>query len=147
MPRLIDNPDNDITNHMKMAQVHVAIASPRWDPSLARVLNVMTDVSKLAIIPVSQGRLTRDMLPRVKRGQGDKPGIVGGRLVEAAEGIVRLEAGLTPGALGPALVSLLTAEPAPQLVPETRDLDVFITTSIWFHICGAGGCAWLWAHS
>lgn len=123
--------------------MHVAIATPHHDPTLAGLVDELLQLSREAGLPVVEGRLGREALPRVRAASTSATGgpwVEGGRLVEGSGGIVRLEACLLPGATGSALGRVLMAAPAGvRLVPGSADVDVHVSTSLWLGVCGAGG--------
>lgn len=113
-------------------QVHLALATPGWDPQVHGVLRMLSRSLTPAAVDASMA--ARRLLPAALGRQE----VEGGSLAAAGGGVLLLDAGACSSSAGASLTACLGAGDRLRLVADAPDLDMRVTATLWLYFAATG---------
>uniref|UniRef100_A0A1D1ZXY3 Uncharacterized protein n=1 Tax=Auxenochlorella protothecoides TaxID=3075 RepID=A0A1D1ZXY3_AUXPR len=109
-------------------QVHLALATPGWDPRVHGSLRTLA--RRLTPVGIDASTSARQLLPLALGRQGAE----GGSLAAAGPGVLLLDAGACSVRAGTSLMACLGAGDRLRVVADAPDLDLHATATLWLHL-------------
>ncbi|KAL6766898.1 hypothetical protein ACKKBG_A37815 [Auxenochlorella protothecoides x Auxenochlorella symbiontica] len=109
-------------------QVHLALATPGWDPRVHGSLRTLA--RRLTPVGIDASTGARQLLPLALGRQGAE----GGSLAAAGPGVLLLDAGACSVRAGTSLMACLGAGDRLRVVADAPDLDLHATATLWLHL-------------